>query len=101
MQQLIEQLKKFRDDRDWKKFHSGSELSKKLMIESAEVAELFEWGKEPDKNKLHEEIGDVLIMTLYLCEKYDIDPVISVLNKIQKNNIKYPVDYKNPGWKGE
>ena len=99
MQHLIEQLRKFRDERGWDRFHSGLTLSHKLQIESAEVAELFEWGQEPDINKLHEEVGDVLIIVLYLCEMYGIDPVIAILNKIQKNKIKYPDDYKNPLWK--
>lgn len=101
MNHLIEKLIKFRDKRNWKQFHTGQNLSQKLMIEAAEVGELFEWGQEPDKNKLVQEIGDVLIIVLYLCEKYNIDPTIAVLETIQKNQLKYPEDYQNQNWRAK
>jgi NTP pyrophosphatase (non-canonical NTP hydrolase) len=101
MKKLIKKLIKFRDKRNWKQFHSGFALSHKLQIESAEVAELFEWNQEPDQERLEEEIADVLIVTLYLCEKYGVNPVKVIKTKIDKNSEKYPAGKKNDKWRAE
>jgi NTP pyrophosphatase (non-canonical NTP hydrolase) len=99
MQKLIKKLKKFRDKRGWEKFHSGFALSHKLQIEAAEVAEQFEWNQEPDPLLLEEELADVLIVALYLCDKYKIDPIKAIKSKIKINAVRYPADYKNDNWR--
>ena len=40
---LKEEVGKFRDERDWLKFHSPKDLSIALSIESSELEELFLW----------------------------------------------------------
>jgi NTP pyrophosphatase (non-canonical NTP hydrolase) len=101
MKEIIKKLKKFRDERDWEKFHSGFALSHKLQIEAAEVAEQFEWNQEPDPLLLEEELADVLIVTLYLCDKYKIDPIKAIESKIKKNADKYPIGCKNVNWRAK
>ena len=88
---VIKQLVKFRNDRGWGEHHTGPELARKLIIEAAEVNELFEWGAEPNILELEDELGDVGILWLYLCDKYKVDPIGAMLRKIKKNAIKYPV----------
>ena len=41
--EIIEQLKKFRDDRDWKQFHDSKNLATAISIEAAELNELYLW----------------------------------------------------------
>ena len=101
MKEIIQKLIKFREDRDWKKFHTGQALSHKLMVEAAEIGVLFEWGKIPDKNKLRFEIADVFIFLCYLAHDNNIDLLQSVLDKIELNKIMHPtyLDYeKARGW---
>lgn len=90
---IIDTLLKFRDDRDWKKFHTPQNLAKSICIEAAELLEEFQWSEEPkDLQNLKEEIADVLIYTILLAEHYkmDIDQIIN--SKIEKNAIKYLIN---------
>lgn len=46
MDELISDLKRFQRQRDWEKFHTPENLAKSISIESAELLEHFQWGKE-------------------------------------------------------
>jgi len=41
MQDVIDALVKFLDDRDWEQFHDSKNLATALLIEAAELNELF------------------------------------------------------------
>lgn len=91
------QILQFRDDRDWKQFHNPKDLAISISLESAELLEIFQWSAddlycEDKKDKIKEELADVLIYAALLadCCGLDIDEIIQ--NKIKKNNDKYPVD---------
>lgn len=94
MDELIEQLRQFRDERDWKQFHNPKDLALALSIESGELLEAFLWktSEDADKDKVREELADVLAFALLLADNYDFDIREIVLEKIQKNAQKYPVD---------
>jgi len=94
---IIEQLVKFRDERDWQQFHDSKNLALALMLEAAELNEIFLWKKESDSenintDKLKEELADVLTYAFMLAEKHNLDVFEIVLEKIKKNGEKYPVD---------
>lgn len=94
---IIEQLLKFRDERDWKQFHDSKNLATAISIEAAELNELFLWkdvkeSEEVDKIKLKEELADVLSFAFLLAEKHGLDPFEIVAEKIKLNGEKYPVD---------
>lgn len=94
---IIEQLLKFRDERDWKQFHDSKNLATAISIEAAELNELFLWkdvkeSEEVDKTKLKEELADVLSFAFLLAEKHGLDPFEIVAEKIKLNGEKYPVD---------
>ncbi|MCK5606593.1 nucleotide pyrophosphohydrolase [Candidatus Pacearchaeota archaeon] len=96
IQRIIDDLIKFRDDRDWLKFHTGPELARSLTIEATELNRLFQWGSDPEYGtqeyeNLREEIADVMIYALYLADKYNVPVEEAILEKIEKNAIKYPV----------
>jgi len=46
MEELIKRITKFRDDRDWKQFHSPENLAKSIVIEAAELLENFQWNSK-------------------------------------------------------
>jgi NTP pyrophosphatase (non-canonical NTP hydrolase) len=94
---LMAALVEFRDARDWKQFHDSKNLAIALSIEAAELNEVFLWkdvpaSEEVDKAKIKEELADVFAYALLLAEKHGLDVKEIVLEKIAKNNEKYPVD---------
>ena len=96
-EEVISALLKFRDDRDWEQFHDSKNLALALSIESAELNELFLWKKFPESEnisseKLKEELADVLSFAFLLADKHGLNPFEVVLDKIAKNNEKYPVE---------
>ena len=46
---------------------------------------------ELDMQKIKEEIGDVFIYYLMICERLGIDFIQAAKEKIKKNEIKYPI----------
>jgi NTP pyrophosphatase (non-canonical NTP hydrolase) len=97
IQILIDELIKFRDARNWNQFHNTKDLALALSIEAAELNELFLWKTNEeselvDRNKLKEELADVLAFSLLLAGKHGFDVKEIVLEKIRKNNEKYPVE---------
>ena len=100
MQALIMALRQFAAERDWDQFHSPKNLSMALAVEAAELMEHFQWLTEaesqalaPDKlAQVGEEVADVLLYLLRLCDKLGIDPVQAARQKLDVNRDKYPPD---------
>jgi len=71
-----------------------------LSVESSELVEIFQWltpeqsSNLTDKQKVlvKEEIADIAIYLLRLCDVLDVDIETSVIDKIKINSDKYPVD---------
>ena len=97
IRELIEALVQFRDERDWAQFHDSKNLATAISIEAAELNEVFLWkdvkaSEEVDKEKIKEELADVFAYALLLAEKHKLDVKQIVLDKIERNAQKYPVD---------
>ncbi len=92
MDELKSEIIRFQKERDWKKFHTPENLAKSISIEAAELLEHFQWGKEYNINEVSEELADVLIYCMYMADALDLDIKEIILNKMEKNAIKYPVD---------
>lgn len=92
MKEIYDDLMKFQKDRDWKKFHTPENLAKSISIESAELLEHFQWGQEYDVDEVSEELADVLIYCIYMADALDLDIKEIILNKMEKNAVKYPAD---------
>ena len=97
IQELIDALVTFRDQRDWQQFHDTKNLAVALSIEASELNELFLWkdvkdSEQVDKEKIKEELADVFAFALLLAEKQGLDVKKIVLDKIAKNEEKYPVE---------
>ena len=94
MQKIIEHLVKFRNARGWKNYHTPANLAQALAVEAAELQELYLWDTwkgQPTRERVAEELADVLIYALYMIHAYDfsIDDIIK--DKIAKNAVKYPI----------
>ncbi|MGG7077283.1 nucleotide pyrophosphohydrolase [Clostridium sardiniense] len=92
MEELIKRVLKFRDDREWNKFHTPENLAKAISIESAELLENFLWDSNFDKEKVEEELADVMLYCVMMADNLDVD-IVNIMNKkINKNEKKYPVE---------
>jgi NTP pyrophosphatase (non-canonical NTP hydrolase) len=97
IEKLIEELVKFRDARNWSQFHNSKDLALAISIEAAELNELFLWksvgeAEKVDRTKLKEELADIFAFALLLAEKHGFNVNDIVLEKIAKNDQKYPVN---------
>ncbi len=97
MEEILEKLKKFRNDRDWKQFHDSKNIASAISIEAAELNELFLWksideSEEVDKNRLKEELADVFLFSYLLADKHGFDIHQIMIDKIKSNGEKYPVE---------
>ena len=95
-------VKEFVQKRDWQKFHTPRNLVESISIESAELLEIFQWSSveygsliEYDntiKERVREELADVLIYLISLSNTLEIDIAEAINDKMKKNEKKYPID---------
>ena len=80
---LQTRLREFAAARDWQPYHAPKNLAMALMVEAAELLELFQWQtltesrgftrNAPDKERVADEIADVLLYLLQLADHTDVD----------------------------
>lgn len=94
MKKALEELLNFRNERDWEQFHNPKDLAIAISIESGELLEEFLWKSHLDANidNIKKELADVLAYSLLLADKYNLDPEEIILEKINENRLKYPVE---------
>ena len=93
MKEIIEEIERFNEERDWGKFHTPENLSKSISIEAAELLECFQWDSENyNKQDVYEELADVFTYCLQLAMVLKVDPKEIILNKLEKTKKKYPVE---------
>ncbi len=92
-QQTIERIRKFTEDRDWDQFHSPANLAKSIVIEAGELLECFQWNDtDYDLGHVREELADVIVYCQDLLDKLGLDADEIVNAKMDKNEVKYPVE---------
>ena len=94
IQQIIQTLINFRNDRDWEQFHNSKDLALAINVEAGELLELFLWknSEEVNKERVKEELADVFAFAFLLADKYDFDVKQIILDKVKRNGEKYPVE---------
>lgn len=100
MKELVLELRKFAEEREWAQFHSPKNLAMALSVEVSEIVEIFQWltqdeSKNLSPEKLEEvkqEIADVMIFLTNLADKLGIDPIEAAKEKLEKNRKNYPAD---------
>lgn len=91
-------IKQYLDERNWNNL-VPADMAKSIMIEGAELLELFQWKNHtveeihanPElKLNIQKEIADVIIYAIELAIHLDIDVSEAVKMKIDHNAKKYP-----------
>ena len=90
--QVLEQLRQFVAERDWKQFHTPENLAKSISIEAAELLELFQWGSNADEANIKDELADVLTYCILLADQFGLDPYELIAEKLEKTKEKYPIE---------
>ncbi|MCL0104251.1 nucleotide pyrophosphohydrolase [Dehalococcoidia bacterium] len=100
-------IQEFNMIRNWDKYHHPKDLILAIMEELGELSRIFKRVNTKNevkylkKEKVGEEIADIFIYLFMLCYKADIDISNAIMEKLQKNNEKYPVDkrFRKGGYK--
>ena len=93
MQETLERIKKFRDDREWKQFHTPTNLAKAISIESGELLEEFLWDNDNfNLQNVKEELADVMIYCIHMANALDVNIEDIINMKMDKNEMKYPIE---------
>jgi len=95
-------VRDFVTKRGWLKYHNPKDLAEAICIEAAELLQIFQWAtveeasswkNVPSKmDRIREELADVFIYCLSMANVLEIDISEAILQKLSKNEVKYPVD---------
>ena len=97
---LLQEIRAFRDERDWSQFHNAKDMAAAIAIEASELQELFLWktGEEigeatrKKRAQIEEEVADIAVYLFELSDSLGIDLERAIIAKLAKNAIKYPAD---------
>ena len=102
IRQIREKIQNFVSARKWEQYHNPKDLAEAICIEAAELLQVFQWAtveeasswkNVPSKmNHIKEELADVFIYCLSMANTLGIDVSEAILEKLSKNEVKYPVD---------
>ena len=102
MNELIDAVLAFRDERDWRQFHNPKDLAISICLESAELLEHFQWKNraevtaylhsDPQRRQVADEMADVLILLISMADVVGVDLVEAAKRKLAENAQKYPVN---------
>ncbi len=102
MDELVNAVLAFRDERDWRQFHNPKDLAISISLEAAELLEHFQWKtpaeiaaaleSEAERMRVAEEMADVLILLISMADVVGVDLVEAGRRKLAENARKYPVD---------
>lgn len=103
MKDFEQKIRSYLAERDWDSLRP-SDLAKSVMIEGAELLELFQWdNKTPEEvkadaekmEKIRKELADVMIYCFDMAVILDIDVEAILTDKLAKIEKKYPVELFN------
>lgn len=97
MEEVVAKVKEFRDERNWRQFHNPKDLALSLVLEASELLENFQWRTNEEAiaenvENIRDEMADVAIYLIALADLLDVDMQEAILNKLEKNAQKYPVE---------
>ncbi|MFN8113066.1 MAG: nucleotide pyrophosphohydrolase [Solirubrobacterales bacterium] len=79
-------------ERDWDKFHSPENLAKSIAIEAGELLECFQWSKAAERDRVVDELADVLTYCHLLALKLGVEADEIISAKLDETRKKYPPD---------
>jgi NTP pyrophosphatase (non-canonical NTP hydrolase) len=91
---ITSKLIQFRDARDWAQFHNPKDLALAINVEAGELLELFLWreASNADPERVKEELADIFAFAFLMAHRYGFDVKKIILDKIESNDRKYPVE---------
>ena len=97
---LKARIERFARDRRWGKFHTPKNLAMAMVKEAAEVVEIFQWLTPREAKALSgerrahlaEELADTYVYLSKIADAFGIDLDEAALAKMDKNELKYPVE---------
>ncbi|MFA5797470.1 MAG: nucleotide pyrophosphohydrolase [Candidatus Woesearchaeota archaeon] len=99
---LKDKVQKFSEDRDWSQFHSPKELAIGIITESSELLEHFRFKSDKEmeeilkdekkRAEIGEELADIMFFILRFSQMYNFNLSQEITNKIQKNEIRLPIE---------
>jgi NTP pyrophosphatase (non-canonical NTP hydrolase) len=97
---ITKKILEFRDERDWKQFHTSKDLAISISLEASEVLEHFQWKNrheiesyvKKNKKEIGDELADVLNYLILLADNLNIDLLKATEKKLDESNKKYPVE---------
>lgn len=100
IRKLTRKIKKFRDDRDWMKFHNHKDMALSLILEAAELLEHFQWKSKDEiedhvksnREEIARELADIATYLFELADNLGIDLPASIEKKLDENAKKYPIE---------
>ena len=94
IEEIIQALLNFCDERDWAQFHNPKDLALALNVEAAELLETFLWrsSEQANSDAVKDELADVFAFAFLIAAKYDWDVKEIVFEKMKKNALKYPIE---------
>lgn len=98
--ELRDLIRRFSGERDWQRFHTPKNLAMALSVEAAELMEHFQWlptGADHElddaaREGVRHEMADVLVYLIQLADHVGVDLRDAVLEKMELNRRKYPVE---------
>jgi len=99
---FVDELRAFVAERDWSQFHEPKNLAMLLASEAGELLAEYRWVRNQDsdafshetdaRGRIADEIGDVGIALLLLCDRIGIDVQTAMRDKLARNRERYPVE---------
>jgi dCTP diphosphatase len=98
--ELQESVRRFRDERDWRQFHTLKDLAAALAVEASELQQELLWVRVEDetarlkerRSQIEEELADVIILSLTFADTAEIDVAAAVESKLELNAQRYPAE---------
>ena len=98
--ELQRRLAVFAAARDWERFHTPKNLATALVVEAAELTEVFQWltpeqslavmDDPKDAARVRDEVADVLSYLLQFATACGVDPLAALAEKIERNESRFP-----------
>ena len=95
---LQARLRSFAAERRWEPYQTPKNLAMAMVVEAAELVEIFQWKTaeesqaldEATRVHLGEEIADVMLYLLQIADHCQVDMAAAVERKLTLNAQKYP-----------
>lgn len=99
---LKAEVQAFCEARDWDQFHNAKDLAIGISTEANELLDIFRFKSveqmegmfrhKETREHIGEELADAFFFVLRFAQMNQMDLTQCLMNKLEKNNKKYPVD---------